>query len=110
MKKRDILKGIHRAAQGGAVSSKFFMRHLALFVVLVTLALMYISVRFDCVTGMETISSLKRQLEVMRTATQGERSHYMSSTCESSLQAMVDTLHLGLSVQEQPPFRLQYDD
>lgn len=109
MNRKAIFKGIHRAAQGDGVSSKFFMRHLAEFVVLVALAMMYISVRYDCVTGMETISSLNRRLEVMRTATQGERSRYMSSTCESSMQALVDTLNLGLSVQERPPFCIEKD-
>lgn len=109
MNRKEFFKGIHRAARGSGVSSKFFMRHLTVFVVLVALAMMYISVRFDCVTGMETISALNRQLEVMRTATQGERSRYMSSTCESSMQELVDTLHLGLSVQERPPFKIEKD-
>lgn len=91
------------------VTSHFFVRHLAMCIIVVTLALMYISVRFDCLTGMETISYLSKRLEVVRTETQSERSAYMSATCESSMQKMVDTMRLGLAVQERPPYRIPYD-
>ena len=63
--------------------------------------------RFDCVTAMETVSHLKTKLELVRTDAQRERSIYMSSTCESSMQQMVDTLHLGLHIQERPPYYIE---
>lgn len=107
MKKKIDLKAIANPDMLGGVSGKFFLRHLPLIVLGVFLALSYISVRFDCTTAMETVAHLKRRLEIVRTETQRERSQYMSATCESSMKEMVDTLHLGLHIQEQPPFRIQ---
>lgn len=103
------IKTIDTREMVGGVSGKFFLRHLPLIVVGVFLALSYISVRFDCITAMETITAMKTRLEVVRTETQQERSHYMSSTCESTMQHMVDTMHLGLHIQQQPPYRLKLD-
>lgn len=106
MKKKINLKAIKNPELLGGVSGKFLLRHLPLMIVGTFLALSYISVRFDCITAMETVAHLKRRLEVVRTETQRERSLYMSSTCESSMLQMVDTLHLGLYIQERPPYRI----
>lgn len=97
IKSRDIVEGI---------PGNWFLKHFAAVVIVVVLALTYISVRFDCVTAMETVQTLTRRLEVTRTEVQRERSLYMSSTCESSMQRMVDSLGLGLSVQERPPYKI----
>lgn len=107
MKKKLNLKALKDQELVNGVSGKVFLRHLPLIVLVVFLALSYISVRFDCVTAMETVAHLKRRLEIVRTETQRQRSDYMSATCESSMKEMVDTLHLGLQIQEQPPYRLK---
>ena len=57
---------------------------------------------------METIQKLERDLEIVKTESVRERSEYMSRTRESSIKELVDTLHLGLDVQEQPPFIITY--
>lgn len=108
MKKINIRKLAPDSIVSG-VSSRFFLRHLPLVILVVFFAMGYISVRFDCVTAMETVAALNRKIEITRTETQRERSQYMSATCESSMQSMVDTLHLGLSIQERPPYTLAYD-
>lgn len=93
----------------GGVSGKFFLRHLTIILMGVFFALCYISMRFDCITAMETVAHLKNKLEITRTEAQRERSMYMSSTCESSMQQMVDTLGLGLRIQERPPYTIKID-
>jgi len=108
MKKTDI-KGFASKYMVEGVSSKFFYRNFVPVLLVVFFAMTYISLRFDCVTAMESVASLRRTLEITRTETQRERSMYMSATCESSMQQMVDTLGLGLRVQERPPFTLKYD-
>lgn len=89
------------------VSAQWFLRHLPLILLLVFFAMAYISVRFDCITAMETVSALKNRLEITRTETQRERALYMSATCESSMKQLVDTLGLGLSIQERPPYTIE---
>ena len=106
--KKSISKRLHSAAIGGGVNSHFFKRHFVVITLLVTLCLMFISVRFDCITAMETINKLKEELNVTRTKTQSERAKYMSSTSESTMQQMVDSLHLGLAVQDCPPFIIEH--
>jgi hypothetical protein len=106
----SIFKSVGNVVNGKYVTSKFFRRHLFTTVMFIWLSISLISVRFDCVTCMETISSLKTKLEVVRTETQSERSKYMTSTRESSMQHLVDSLKLGLSVQEQPPYTINYEE
>ncbi len=97
LKARDLVEGI---------PGNWFLKHFAVVLLGVFVALCYISVRYDCVTAMETVSSLSRRLEVTRTEVQRERSHYMSATCESAMQQMVDSMGLGLKVQERPPYKI----
>ena len=56
---------------------------------------------------METIRSLQKELEVAKTERVRAKSIYMSRIRESSMQHMVDSLGLGLTIQEQPPYRLE---
>lgn len=86
------------------VSSRWFLRHLPIIIIVMFFALAYISIRFDCITAMETVKHLQSRLETLRTETRRERAQYMSSTSESSMIHRVDSLGLGLHLQEQPPF------
>ena len=61
-------------------------------------------------TSMQTINALRHEIEVMRTYKQSERSRYMTLTRESSMQHMVDSLRLGLSVPEHRPLAITYSD
>lgn len=109
MKKHRIKNFASRYMVEG-VSSRFFYRNFVPVILVVFFAMTYISLRFDCITAMETVAALRRSLEITRTETQRERSAYMSATCESSMQQLVDTLGLGLTVQERPPYTLAYDN
>ncbi len=100
------LKGVKASDIVEGVSAKVFLRNLPLIFIGVFFAMGYISVRFDCTTAMETISHLRTRLEVVRTETQRERSTYMSATCESSMKNTIDSLGLGLNIQDRPPYRL----
>lgn len=95
---------IHNMVEG--IPGNWFIKHFALVLTVVLLAMCYISVRYDCVTAMETVQKLNKRLEVQRTEVQRERSMYMSATCESAMQRMVDSLHLDLHIQEQPPYKI----
>ena len=55
---------------------------------------------------MEHIRALEQELEIVETERIRVKSIYMSRIRESSMQEMVDTMHLNLRVQDQPPYRL----
>lgn len=59
-------------------------------------------------TAMQQTANMRVQLEVARADVQRERAKYMSATCESNMQQMVDSLHLNLHIQERPPFKISY--
>lgn len=106
MIKKSDLKNIKASKLVEGIPGNWFLKHFAIVLAVVVLAMSYISVRFDCVTAMETVQHLSRKLEVVRTEVQSERSRYMSATCESAMQQMVDSLGLGLRVQAQPPYKI----
>ena len=89
---------------GGVVNSDFFYRHKLKLFVLLVLVMFYISTKYQCQTGMETIRNLENRLEVVRTESIRERSLYMSRIRESSMAALADSVRPGLAIQKQPPF------
>lgn len=95
--------GARALIQGDAVSSKFFMEHFfaTSFVVLGCIAM--IALRFECATSQNTVDSLNRQINVMSTEKQKERSLYMTLTRESAMLHLVDSLHLGLTIPDRRP-------
>ena len=68
--------------------------------------MVYITNRYQCLTRMEEIRKLEHELEIVQTESIRERSEYMSRIRESSMQELVDTMHLNLRVQDKPPYRL----
>lgn len=105
---QQLSKATERIAHGSLVSSHFFRRYMVQTVLILALLMIYIANRYDCVTGMETITKLRTKNQVGRTQLQRERSIYMTSVRESAIQHKADSLGLGLAVQQQPPFKLSY--
>lgn len=103
--RRNKLK-TNRLVEG--ISSSFVLRHLPTVILITIASLTYISVRFDCMTAMQESAKMRVKLEVARADVQRERAKYMSATCESNMQQLVDSLHLNLHIQERPPFKISY--
>lgn len=95
-----------RLVHGRMLSLDFFRRHWIIVVGIVAMLMVYITNRYKCQTQMETIQKLNTELEVAKTERVRAKSAYMSRIRESSMQHMVDSLHLGLTIQEQPPFKI----
>lgn len=92
---------------GGLVHSDFFFRHKLTIFVALALIMFYISTKYQCQTGMETIRQLQRELDVVKTECIREKSLYMSRIRESAMAALADSIRPGLVIQQQPPFRLK---
>ena len=95
-----------RTLHGRIISIDFFRRDWWVVLGVVVMLMVYITNRYTCQTQMERIRSLERELEVAKTERVRAKSAYMSKIRESSIQEMVDSLGLGITVQEQPPYRL----
>lgn len=106
-KKRTIF---WRIIRGQLLTMDFFVRHWLEISVLVVMILVYISNKYQCQTSMVTIKKLERELEVVKNQCITERSLYMGNTRESAMQELVDSLHLDLKKQEQPPFKISYSE
>lgn len=70
----------------------------------------FISTKYQCQTGMETIRKLEKKVNIVRAETIREKSMYMSRIRESSIAAVADTVRPGLQIQPQPTFSLSQND
>lgn len=95
-----------RTVMGKVLSSDFFAKHCGYILLVIALILIYITNRYQCLTRMEEIRSLTRQLEIVETERVRAKSSYMSRIRESSMQELVDTMHLNLQVQDRPPYKM----
>lgn len=92
---------------GRLLSSDFFARHWKSVLLAILMVLIYITNRYQCLTRMEEIRRLEQELEVVETERIRVRSTYMSRIRESSMQEMVDTMHLNLRIQDKPPLQIK---
>ena len=97
---------IVRVFRGQVISSDFFARHWLPVLIFIIVMMVYITTKFTYRTNIEKIEMLTKQLEIVQNEGQRERSLFMSRIRETSMQQMVDSLHLNLRVQPQPPFKI----
>lgn len=97
-----------RIIRGQLLTVEFFARHWLKIAVLMVMILVYISNKYQCQTSMVLIKKYERELEIVKNQSVTERGRYMGKTRESSMQELVDSLHLDLRKQEQPPFKISY--
>ena len=98
-----------RALHGRIISTDFFRRNWLVVIAAMVMLMVYITNRYKCQTQMEEIQKLEQELEVANTERIRAKSAYMSRIRESSMQHTVDSLNLGIMVQDSPPFRVSRD-
>ena len=98
---------IFRIVRGQVISSDFFARHWLPTLIFIIVIMVYITTKFTYRTNIEKIEALQKQLEIVQNESSRERSQFMSRIRETSMQQMVDSLHLNLRVQPQPPYVLK---
>jgi len=106
-KKKPIYKTV---LFGSFLTSDFLAKHWLKLFLLLLLILGFISTKYQCQTDMEKIRRLSNKLEVVKTERIQQRSTYMSRIRESAMLQLADSIHPGLKVQEQPPFKLSRPD
>ena len=92
---------------GEIVSGEWFARNwMKVFAVLFTI-FCYITCRFGYSSTMESIIAERERLNTIQAEETRQRTLYNSRICETSMQELVDSLHLNLTVQTQPPFIIE---
>lgn len=95
-----------RALHGRLISTEFFQHHWKSVLLLMFMILIYITNRYNAQTSIETLENLKEEYIITHTEFIKERGLYMSNTRETAMQHLVDSLHLNLHIQNQPPYQL----
>ncbi len=88
------------------LSLVFFKRYWAYILAMTVMTLMYISNKYMCQNYMKQVMDLNIELGDARTDCVNASAKYNSMLRESQMTAFIDTLHIGLTAPEQPPFKL----
>ena len=113
-KKRKMFKSLNvfaeRALHGELLTLDLFLKHWIRIFLFVAMIIIFISSKYECQTCMEDIKTLNRDLEIIETECVRVKGEYMSRVRESYMAHLVDSMRLNLKVQEQPPFKLTYEE
>lgn len=107
--KKEVVKMSRHLLFGDVVSSNFFKKNKFTIFIVIALLMAYITSKYECMTKMEEIRSLEKELAIVKSKSVRERGVYRSSTRESVMQHRIDSLGLQLRKQRTPPFKLSYD-
>ncbi len=107
--KKEVVKISRHLIFGDVMSSNFFKNNKFTIFIVIALLMAYITSKYECMTKMEEIRSLERELAIVKSKSLRERGLYRSSTRESVMQHRIDSIGLPLHKQRTPPFRLSYD-
>lgn len=98
---------ISSAVRGRWLSTRFFSRNWGIILALVVLVMIYITNRYQCLTAMENIQKLNKELEVIKSERIRQKSEYMNAIREKTMQKSIRDAGLDLTHRDQPPFKLK---
>lgn len=103
---RPTLGFIGRLMRGQIITSDFFVNNAVALAFSVLVLLGYISSKYEMQTRMESLRRYTNELETVKAERVRARSLYMGRIRESAMQELVDSLNLGLHVQDRPPYEI----
>ncbi|MCM1451280.1 MAG: FtsL-like putative cell division protein [Clostridium sp.] len=106
--KKEVVKISRHLIFGDVVSSTFFKKNKFTIFIVIALLMAYITSKYECMTKMEEIRTLERELAIVKSKSLRERGIYRSNTRESVMQHRIDSIGLPLLKQRTPPFKLSY--
>jgi len=107
--KKEVVNISRHLLFGDVMSSNFFKKNKFTIFIVIALLMAYITSKYECMTKMEEIRSLERELAIVKSKSVRERGIYRSSTRESVMQRRIDSIGIPLHKQRIPPFKLSYD-
>lgn len=107
--KKEVVKISRHLIFGDVMSSNFFKNNKFTIFIVIALLMAYITSKYECMTKMEEIRTLERELAIVKSKSLRERGLYRSSTRESVMQHRIDSIGLRLQKQVTPPYKLTYE-
>lgn len=107
--KKEVVKISRHLIFGDVMSSNFFKNNKFTIFIVIALLMAYITSKYECMTKMEEIRTLERELAIVKSKSLRERGLYRSSTRESVMQHRIDSIGLRLQKQLTPPYKLTYE-
>ena len=99
---------LRRTLQGRVfLTLDFFKRYWFYILAATIMMLMYISNKYVCQSSLAQLGELKTDLNNAKTDCVDASSKYNSRILESNMKALVDTMHLDITVPDQPPYKLE---
>lgn len=102
-RRKNPVTGVLR---GRMLSTDFLRRYKVAIALTMLFALSFIYVRYECLTSMETIQRLEKELEVANTERLREKSRYMSNTRERAMNERLRRAGIKIEVSTRPPYKL----
>ena len=107
-KKSDGLLGMMKDLYDGRfLSIDFFKRHVSYIIAIVLMILMYISNKYTSMGYHDEVLALTDTLENVNIEWVNAKARYNSKIRESNMIKLMDSLHIGLTSPEQPPYTLK---
>lgn len=100
---------IKSAVHGRFISTDFFSRHWVTVSLFVLMCVWSMSNGYECKTSRETILDLENECERAKTERVRAQSMYMSRIRESSMSKLVSRHKLDLTIQDTPPYKVDYN-
>lgn len=88
------------------INISFFNKHKFTMMWIVAFCFIYISTKYANLLEKEEILELKQQLQSARTESVRASAEYKTQVRESRVKSLADSMHLRLTVPEQPAFKL----
>lgn len=106
---RHVPQWVNDLRYGESISLELFKRNAWLVILFMVAMIALMGLRYKTKTKMREINRLNNELLEARSEMLMEKAEYMSLVRESEMQNLVNQKGLGLSFQEQPPYRVPVD-
>ena len=107
---KAVFKAIWNILSGKIVTVGFIKRQFAKVAVLLFVIFGFIANRFSGMLEMRRIDNLENELKTSQSSYIISSADYFSKIREKTMKQLVDTMKLGLSAPEQPPYMLTDDE
>ena len=106
-KNNNSSKKVRNVVQGRIfLTLNFYKKYWIYVLAFIVLMLMYISNKYMCQNHLQQVMQLRLELDNARTDCVTASAKYNSMIRESQMKNLVDTMHLGLTSPDQPPYKL----